>query len=168
MSPAASLFRDTPASTPRPAPFSAASSSPRGHGFTHDVRAQQFETMSAAYRRSGGIASGDHVAFMLRRRLEQPLSRLARWIVAREVVSFEHLGTTWLPLFQFDRAAVWLRPEVAAVIAELSDVLDNWELAAWFTRPHDGLHGALPVDALAACPSAVREAARADRSVVLG
>jgi hypothetical protein len=84
--------------------------------FAQDARALQFDALRAAYRQSGGTASGDHFALMLRRYLEQPLSQLARWIVGREVVSFEYLGTTWLPLFQFDRAVMSVRPEVTAVV----------------------------------------------------
>jgi hypothetical protein len=124
--------------------------------------------MEAAYRRCGGIASGDELAVMLRRWSEQPLSRLGRWIVAREVVSFDCHGTTWLPLFQFEQVSMSLRPEVTVVIEELSDVFDDWELADWFVVPNAWLDGMTPVDALAACPSSLREAARADRFIARG
>jgi hypothetical protein len=145
---AASLARDPSPFTPLPA--------------------SDLHTMEAAYRACGGIASGEQVALLLRRCHEQPLSRLARWIVAREVVSFDGAGMTWLPLFQFEPASMSVRPEVAAVIRELAQVFDDGELAAWFVRPSDWLRGAAPVDALAVCPSAVRDAARADRFVVRG
>jgi len=124
--------------------------------------------MEAAYRRSGGIASGDDVALMLRQCSNQPLSRLARWVAAREVVSFQWLGAIWLPLFQFDWTATSVRPDVTSVIGELAEVFDDWELAAWFALPNTWLRGRTPVDALATCPSAVREAARADRFIARG
>jgi hypothetical protein len=105
---------------------------------------------------------------MLRQCSDQPLSRLARWIVARDVVSFKCEGTTWLPLFQFDEAALSVLPAVTAVIQELADVFDDWELAAWFALPNNWLRGRAPVDALAGYPSEVREAARADRFIARG
>lgn len=129
---------------------------------------RHFATMEAAYRRSGGIASDGDVALMLRPCSDQPLSRLARWIAARDVVSFEFRATTWLPLFQFDGAAPSVLPPVTAVIRELTDVFDDWELAAWFALPNAWLRGRTPVEVLAGHPSAVREAARADRFIARG
>ena len=124
--------------------------------------------MEAAYRPIGGIASGDDLALLLRPSSEQPISRLARWIVARHVVSFHCGGTTWLPLFQFERAPMRVRPDVQAVIREISDVFDDWELAAWFALPNAWLKSRTPVEALLVHPSAVREAARADRFIAHG
>ena len=135
---------------------------------THSSCGRNFGTMEAAYRRSGGIASDGDVVLMLRQCSDQPLSRLARWIVARDVVSFNCHGTTWLPLFQFDGAALSVLPTVTAVIQELADVFDDWELAAWFALPNTWLQGRTPVDALIGRPSAVREAARADPFIARG
>jgi len=129
---------------------------------------RNFGAMEAAYRRSGGIASDGDVVLMLRQCSDQPLSRLARWIAARDVVSFECRATTWLPLFQFDGAAPSVLPHVTAVIRELTDVFDDWELAAWFALPNAWLRGRTPVELLAGHPSAVREAARADRFIARG
>jgi hypothetical protein len=164
----ASLARDPLAFTPLPASLPAARSKPQRDEPVDIAHRSDLLTMEAAYRARGGIASGEQVALMLRRCHEQPLSRLARWIVAREVVSFEGAGITWLPLFQFERVSMSVRPEVAAVIGELADVFEDRELAAWFTLPNDWLRGAVPADALAVCPSAVRDAARADRFIVRG
>jgi hypothetical protein len=141
---------------------------PHGDAPIVRVRAGHFKILESSYRRSGGIAHGEDVVRMLRQCCAQPLSRLARWIVCRDVVSFEHHGATWLPLFQFEQASMSLRPEVASVIGELVDVFDDWELAEWFTLPNAWLRGVRPVDALAVYPSAVGQAARADRFVARG
>ena len=131
-------------------------------------RARQFAAMRTATRRHGGIAHSDVVLLLLRGHAPQPLSRLARWIVAREVVSFEWESTTWLPLFQFDLRDMSVRPDVAAVTCELRDVFDDWELMGWFTSPNGWLGYELPVDLRAVQPAAVLEAARADRFVARG
>ena len=125
-------------------------------------------TMDAGYRRSGGIASCDDIAIMLRPCWDQPLSRLAGWLVSREVVNFRRERTIWLPLFQFERAAMTLRPEVTAAIRELSEVFDDVELAAWFALPNTWLRGSTPVDALTAEPLKVHQAARADGFLARG
>ena len=129
---------------------------------------QHFDEIEAAYRYSGGIASDADVVSMLRKCSDQPISRLARSIVARDVVSFECEGTTWLPLFQFESQPPTVRPTVTAVVRELVDVFDDWELASWFALPNNWLQGRTPVDAVAAHPCAVREAARADRYIARG
>jgi hypothetical protein len=129
---------------------------------------QYFEEIEAAYRNSGGIASDADVVSMLRKCSDQPISQLARWIVARDVVSFECEGTNWLPLFQFEREAPTVRPAVTAVVRELVEVFDDWELANWFALPNNWLQGRTPLDAVAAHPSAVCEAARADRFIARG
>ena len=135
---------------------------------THDTGERQFVAMQAVCRRSGGIASDDDVLLLLRRCSDQPLSKLARWIVSRHVVSFKWHARTWLPMFQFDPVDMSLRPGVAAVIRELSDVFDDWELMAWFTSPNEWLRDMAPVDAIAASPAAVFDAARADRFIAGG
>ena len=129
----------------------------------------QFVSLEAACRRSGGIVSADEVVLMLRNcGSNQPLSKLARWIVARDVMSFEWRATTWLPLFQFERGDMSLRPGVSAVVCELSDVFDVWELMAWFTSPNTWLCDMAPADLVAIRPAAVLEAARADRFISRG
>lgn len=129
---------------------------------------QNFDQVEIAYRRSGGIASDADVVNRLRLCSDQPLSRLARWIVARDVVNFEHHGTTWLPLFQFGSEAPAVLPSVTSVIRELVDVFDDWELASWFALPNTWLQGIRPVDVIATHQCAVLEAARADRFIARG
>ena len=129
---------------------------------------QNFDQVEVAYRRSGGIASDADVVSRLRLCSDQPVSRLARWIVARDVVSFEYRGTTWLPLFQFEGEAPAVLPSVTSVIRELVDVFDDWELATWFALPNTWLQAMRPADVIATHQGAVLEAARADRFIVRG
>lgn len=129
---------------------------------------RQFLAMNRAYARSGGMASGDEIARRMRRRTEQPLSTVARWIVERRIVSLEWQSQTLIPLFQFDLCEMTLRSEVSQVISELKHVFDSWELAVWFAEPNVWLDGASPVDAIQLMPIDVLQAARADRFVALG
>jgi hypothetical protein len=50
----------------------------------------------------------------------------------------------------------------------LTDVLDNWTLAWWFTEPNAWLKGRRPVDMVDGQFSEVLGAARADRFVAVG
>ena len=132
------------------------------------VEDRQFLTMKGAYARTGGLAFGDEVARLLRRRSEQPISTLARWIVARTIVTFEWRSQTLIPLFQFDPLDMSHRAGTVAVIRELSDVFDDWELASWFAQPNVWLHDATPVDAIRDDQPGVLQAARVDRFIARG
>jgi acyl-CoA synthetase (AMP-forming)/AMP-acid ligase II len=132
------------------------------------VEDKQFVAMAHAYRRSGGLASGDEVARLLRKRCDQPISMLARWIVDRSVVSFVWQSRTLLPMFQFERSNMSLCRGVSEVVQELSAVFDEWALATWFAQPNSWLHDAAPVDVIAGDPAEVLWAARADRFVARG
>ena len=132
------------------------------------IEDRQFLEMDSAFRRTGGLASGDEVARLLRRQSEQPISTLARWIVAREVVSFEWRSQTLLPLFQFDRHDLLLRPRAAHIVQELAGTFDDWETALWFAQPNAWLHDMAPADAIVHNAAEVFHAARADRFVAHG
>jgi hypothetical protein len=133
---------------------------PRSHARLED---RQFEAMEQAFARHGGMATADGVARMMRCRSEQPISELARWLVDRRVVQVEWQGHTLLPLFQFDREHMTLRPEVAEALGALAQTGDDWDVALWFATAHGALGNDLPVDALRRDPAAVGEAARADK-----
>jgi hypothetical protein len=105
---------------------------------------------------------------MIRARDTQPVSTLARWIVAGEIVSLVWQSRLLLPLFQFKLPELSLRRGVSAVIAELNGVFDDQGLAIWFARPNSLLGGETPVDLIAREPAAVLQAARADRFAFLG
>ena len=121
-----------------------------------------------AFRATGGVVSGDALAMQLRRRLDQPLSLLARWIVKRQVLSFECHSQTLLPMFQFDPSGLTVHPGLRPVMAELIDVFDERELVDWFATPSCWLSGASPVAVFADDVPAVLRAARADRFVATG
>ena len=128
----------------------------------------RIDAMERAFRSSGGMVAADELARLLRGRVEQPLSRVARWIVAREVVSFEWRSQTMLPLFQFDLHAARVRAPVAAVVRELAVVFDDWDLARWFTEPNAWLGDAAPAKLVDAHAGALLAAARADRFIAKG
>jgi acyl-CoA synthetase (AMP-forming)/AMP-acid ligase II len=132
------------------------------------LEGSQFLAMQCAYARNGGLASGDEVAQLLRWRSEQPISTLARWIVARTIVSFEWQSQTLIPLFQFDPSDMSPSAATVDVIRELSDVFDDWELASWFAQPNVWLHDAAPVVAIRKDQLGVLQAARADRFIARG
>jgi hypothetical protein len=137
--------------------------------FTDGAESRRVAALELAYGQHGGMASAEDVVNMLSHRNHaQPLSRVARWLVDRDVVSFDWQGTTWLPLFQFEQGAMTLRLEVTAVIRELSGVFDGWELAGWFVSPNTGLGNMTPVAVISALPAAVCEAARVDRFIARG
>jgi hypothetical protein len=132
------------------------------------VQERQFAVMQAVFGRRGGWVGGDVLAGRLRAHCGQPLSTLARWIVAREVVSVVWQGDTLLPLFQFDRGNWQPREAVSQAVAELRDAHDDWGLALWFARPNAWLCDASPADLVGSEPRQVLYAARADRFALLG
>jgi len=119
-----------------------------------------FIALLNAYRASGGLADGAEIA------ARQPvtgLSALARAITSRRVVSFDWAGQRWLPVFQFEPGDLAVRPPVGVLIDELSDVLDDWELADWFVEPNAWLRGAPPLQLVGTDFARVHDTARALR-----
>ena len=84
------------------------------------------------------------------------------------MVTIQWRSQTLLPLFQFDLQSSSLRPPIERVIAELTGVFDDFELAIWFAQPNSWLDGAMPVHVLGRDVPAVLGAARADRFVATG
>ena len=132
----------------------------------------EFSQLCQGLHRSGGLVSADIVVALMRHGVEpsisQPISHLARWIVGRQVVCVPWRSQTLLPLFQFGDGMTSLRPGLAAVMAELADVFDDWELAFWFSQGNSGLDSATPADRLASHPADVWQAARTDRFIATG
>jgi hypothetical protein len=152
-----------------------ATESPARHGAElsaaaspHDAAGEQHIAMVDAYRRTGGLVGGTELALLLRRHSTQPLSLLARWIVARRVVSYVWQSEILVPLFQFDRHDMSLRRGTVQVVDELADTFGDWELAAWFAHPNTWLQGTAPVELIDVDQPAVLQAARADRFVARG
>ena len=128
----------------------------------------QFRELLATFQRTGGVASGNQVAGLVDEHWDQSISTVARWIVSRHVLSFMWQAQTLLPLFQFERPAMLLRPGIAEVVTELSGVYDDWDLALWFAAPNAWLDEGTPADLLATRSADVLDAARADRFIVRG
>lgn len=120
------------------------------------------------FRATGGLISADMMVARLRTRVDQPLSRVARWIVRREVLSLQSCGRHCMPLFQFDPESLSIRQSVSNAIGELKDVFDPGELLVWFATPHGWLVGRCPAACVQNEVSALIHAARADRFVATG
>ena len=115
-----------------------------------------------AFQASGGALIGSELANLLRLSVNQPISLLARWIVSGQVVTFAWQSNLLLPLFQFDFARAVLRDGLGPVLAALSSVQSEPQIALWFASPNSLLAGAKPADALAKNAHAVLAAAQAD------
>ena len=133
---------------------------------------RQFISMLNNYRGNGGLARADEVLQLGGYGAGLDVATLARWIVERDVISFEWREQTWLPLFQFDRPSMSIRRELKAVLNELQGVYDPWELAEWFARLNSSLEGCSPADVIhserAGHLSAVLQTARIDRFAAQG
>lgn len=127
------------------------------------TEATRFNEMEGAFQASGGIASSDEVTHLLRRHTDQPISMLARWIVAGDVLSIDWQARMMIPLFQFDPYTMAPRPAATQVIRALGSVMSDWDVALWFARPNAWLGDVTPVEALNHDHRAVLDAARADQ-----
>lgn len=125
----------------------------------------QFVAMLNVYRDSGGLAREREVVALSRLCCGPDADTIACWVADRELMGFNWQSKTWLPLFQFNRLDMTRRPELRQVFAELTPVYDPWELASWFAQPNPWLDERIPADALDTDPSAVLQAARADRFI---
>lgn len=120
------------------------------------------------FERSGGLASAEQVVELVRKHSDQPISRLARWIVSRQVLCLEWRSQTLLPMFQFDVLSMEPWPGVSQALAELPAAYDDWDLMIWFSQPSPWLDARTPADLIVADLPAVLQAARADRFVEKG
>jgi hypothetical protein len=111
--------------------------------------------MLRAFRETGGLVRGDEVAELLAQRGAGDVSRLARWIVSREVIAFDWRGELWVPLFQFDLADMSLRAEVRQVARALESSLDGWGIAVWFSAANARLDQRAPVEVVVDDPAAL-------------
>jgi hypothetical protein len=126
---------------------------------------RDFVSLLNAYRASGGLASAEELLVPSRERSGPDVSTLARWIVARQVISFGWQARTWLPMFQFEPGDMTPRRDLAPVIAELSAVYDECQLVTWFVASNESLDGRSPVQVFTTCAAEVERAARIDRFV---
>lgn len=127
-------------------------------------QAFDLDELPSAYRPSGGVIDSASLTRLLATRWEQPVSVLAKWIVARQVIHFGYHGQLMLPVFQFDLRRLEMRKAVVETIEALH--LQNAdELAGWFAKPNRLLSGLSPAEAIAEDPSDVLAAARSFRSI---
>lgn len=124
-------------------------------------------TLLEAFRESGGVVSGDEFAMLLREQVEQPLSKIAKWIVSRQILSFSSASQTMVPLFQFEKSTLCPYPALQKIIAELNGVLEESEVVEWFARANCALSGARPANCMNDL-ELVHQAARVDRYVMRG
>jgi len=140
----------------------------RDGGIRARLDGRDFDAMTQAFRPHGGFLSGDEAVRRLRRRCDQPLSTLGRWIVSRGVINVAWRGQILMPTFQFHLDDMSIEPACARVAGELTPVFDDWELALWFAAPNAWIGHAAPVALIAEDEPAVLEAARADRFIARG
>lgn len=119
--------------------------------------------MLHAYRHTGGLAHAREVFMMFKIRHGSDSTRLARWIVKRNVMSFDWQSKIWVPLFQFNLTTMTLHPELHPIFAALNPVFEAWEMAYWFTQPNRWLADCTPVDTFSVDAKAVLGAACANR-----
>jgi hypothetical protein len=127
-----------------------------------------FSALLAEHRSVGGAIPGDGHARLLKEHQRGNFVSLARLTAAREVFGFKWRGAFSIPMFQFEPLDLSVVPSARQVLAELSEVLDGWELATWFARSNDRIDGRRPVDLLTPDLPAVLATARLDRFVAAG
>lgn len=132
------------------------------------IEDRQYELMEAAFDRTGGCVTESALARQLRHRTGQPFSMVADWITNRTIISFPWGSHMRVPLFQFQQSDMIPCRGTTAVVQELIDVFDRWELALWFAQPNTWLEDAAPVDVIEYDQAAVHRAARADRYIARG
>ena len=126
-----------------------------------------FVDLVRAFRSTGGLATGEEIAARMQRVGAGGGTTLARRIARSDVLAFPWNGQYWLPWFQFDPVTQQVRPVVTAILAELSGVLDGWDLTQWFVEPDPVLGGRSPLQMIDH-PAAVLPAARFARFVARG
>ena len=140
--------------------------SDRGEHLTNEDQVdRQFMALLGAYRKSGGLARAHEVFTMYRSRHGADVATLARWIVRREVISFDWQSKVWIPLFQFERTTMALQPGLDCVLSVLNPIFDPEEMAAWFAQPSRWLLDQAPAEMLGIDASAVLKAACTDRFI---
>lgn len=132
-------------------------------GPTSNENDHAFIGMLESYRSSGGLARAQEVFTLFKSRSNLGVETLARWMAQRTVLSVEWHADVWLPLFQFEREHMALKPALEPVLAALNPVFTPWELAHWCAQPHRWLHGDSPANTLDRDATQVLRAACADR-----
>lgn len=133
--------------------------------FSDRPNARDFDTMLAAYLWSGGMARHQELATRLEMAGSGTPASLRRLIDSNAVFAFDWRGSLWLPMFQFEQPAMFVKPQSRRVLSELAGVFDGWSLAAWYLEQNTWLHDRRPIDLLDSHPAAVLAAALGDRFI---
>jgi hypothetical protein len=128
----------------------------------------EFAAIESAYARHGGVLRADDVVQQMRGHWEQPISVLSRWIVSHAMITIDWRSDILVPMFQIDPCSRTLRPGCREIVAELKDVMGDWEMARWFATSDPLLGGLTPVDMLEASWPEVFHAARMARFIARG
>jgi hypothetical protein len=135
----------------------------------HHLASQiEFASMEYAYAPHGGMLHSGEAIRQMRDVWDQPISVLAKWIVARTMITITWRHDILIPMFQIDLAARALRPGCSEIIMELRDVMDDWDIARWFADGNPWLGGLTPVDMLIASWREAFHAARVARFIARG
>jgi len=95
------------------------------------------------------------------------VAALDRSISQRSVLTLQWQADVWMPLFQFERQSMSIKPTLGPVFAALTSVCTPWALAHWCARPNQWLDGESPADTLDADAARVLRAACAERFALL-
>ena len=125
-----------------------------------------FADLRTALRSTGGLANTDDLSRLLADGPDRLNGvELDELIDAGAVMVLAWQRRRWAPMFQFDLGTLRCRPmlrRIRAAVGESGGSGEAWPLTVWFARPHAGLAGRRPAEALAADPSAVLRVARTD------
>lgn len=108
-----------------------------------EVSDASFVALMCAFRATGGLLR------------ERELARAPDW---QRALWFEWEGQRWLPMFQFQRPAMALHPELEALLRELPE--GRWPRLSWFAEPKAWLDDERPADWLGRAPQRLLEGAR--------
>ena len=126
---------------------------------------RQFMVLLDAFRNTGGLARAQEVFTLYRSRHGADVATLARWIVRREIISFDWQSKVWIPLFQFERTTMTLQPGLDCILSVLNPIFKPEEIAVWFAQPSRWLLDRTPADMLGADANAVLKVACMDRFI---
>ncbi len=128
---------------------------------------EAFICMLNSYRSSGGLARAKEVFSLFKTRSDLGVAALARSIAQRSVLSLQWHADVWMPLFQFERQSMTVKPIMGPVFAALNSVCTPWALAHWCAQPNQWLDGESPADILDADATRVLRAACAERFALM-
>jgi hypothetical protein len=126
-----------------------------------------FINMLDSYRSSGGLARAKEVFNLFKNRSDLGVAALASSIARRGVLSLQWHCELWMPLFQFERQGMTIKPTLEPVFKALNPVFSPWGLAHWCSQPNRWLDGESPADTLDADAARVLRAACADRFALM-